>query len=113
MARLFADENFPLPVVEALRKLDHDAITIQDAGKGEQALPDEAVLALAHADSRVLLTLNRRHFIQLHKAEVPHSGIVVCTYDPDFFGQADRVHEALRGSESLQGRLIRVNRPQR
>jgi Domain of unknown function (DUF5615) len=30
MARLYADENFPLPVVTVLRRLGHDIVTIQD-----------------------------------------------------------------------------------
>jgi hypothetical protein len=28
MALLYADENFPLPVVEGLRRLNHDVLTI-------------------------------------------------------------------------------------
>jgi hypothetical protein len=31
MARLYADEDFPLPVVEELRHLGHDVRTVQDA----------------------------------------------------------------------------------
>lgn len=65
MARLFADENFPLPVVEVLRRLNHDVITLQEAGYGGQALTDVAVLGLATTDQRALLTINRRHFINL------------------------------------------------
>ncbi len=34
MARLYTNENFPLPVVETLRKLGHDVLTIQETGKG-------------------------------------------------------------------------------
>jgi len=59
MARLYANENFPLPVVEQLRRLGHDALTIQEAGKADQSLPDEAVLEFARADGRAILTLNR------------------------------------------------------
>lgn len=43
MARLYADENFPLPVVEVLRTLGHDVLTIYEDGKGNQGYPDEAV----------------------------------------------------------------------
>ena len=52
MARLYADENFPQPAVERLRELGHDVQTAQDAGKAQQKLPDEAVLADAWADGR-------------------------------------------------------------
>jgi hypothetical protein len=33
MAKLYSNENFPLPVVEELRQLGHDVLTIQETGK--------------------------------------------------------------------------------
>jgi hypothetical protein len=39
MARLYSNENFPLPVVEALRALGHDVLTIQEAGKADKPCP--------------------------------------------------------------------------
>jgi hypothetical protein len=66
MARLYANENFPLPVVAALRQAGHDVITVAETGKAEQAWPDEDVLEFATQDDRALLTLNRKHFIRLH-----------------------------------------------
>ncbi len=33
MARLLADENFPLPVVEELRRLGHEVLTLRDIGQ--------------------------------------------------------------------------------
>jgi len=47
VARLFADENFPLPVVEALRRLGHDVVAMADVGKAGRSLTDEAVLVFA------------------------------------------------------------------
>ena len=41
MSRLLADENFPLPVVEELRRLRHDVLTVQEAGRGNQQFPDQ------------------------------------------------------------------------
>ena len=40
MASLYSNENFPLPVVEKLRELGHNVLTVQEAGKSDQALPD-------------------------------------------------------------------------
>jgi len=111
MARLFADENFPLPVVVQLRHLGHDVLTIQEVGMGNQQMSDEAVLAAATSQNRVVLTLNRKHFVRLHSLRARHAGIVVCTYDPDFVSQANRVDEALRSVDQLEGQLLRVNRP--
>lgn len=111
MARFYSNENFPLPTVESLRALGHDVLTIQEAGKADQALPDDKVLKFATAENRILLTLNRRHFIRLHRESTQHAGIVACTVDPDFTGQAERIHTAIAGRGSLNGQLIRVNRP--
>ena len=36
MSRLLADENFPLPVVEELRRLGHDVLTVQEGVRGNQ-----------------------------------------------------------------------------
>ena len=111
MARLYANENFPLPVVEELRRLGHDVLTIHETGKAGQSVPDETVLAFACVDGRGLLTLNRKHFIRLHNEQPHHAGIVVCTFDPDFVGQARRIHKAIESQAQLPGQLIRVNRP--
>jgi len=113
MARLYSNENFPLPVVEELRKLGHDVVTIQETGQANQALSDEAVLAFAIENKRAVLTLNRKHFIDLHKSNLKHQGIIVCSVDLDFVGQARRINEALQAQNMLAGILIRINRPRR
>lgn len=110
MARLYANENFPFPAVEELRRLGHEVLTMVDTGQAGQGLSGEAVFAFAHREGRAVLTLNRKHFIRLH-LEPEHAGIIVCTYDPDFVGLARRIGEAIREESTLQGRLIRVNRP--
>ena len=33
MARLYANENFPLPTVEELRRLGHDVLTVRETGQ--------------------------------------------------------------------------------
>ncbi len=111
MVRLYANENFPLPVVEALRKLGHDVLTIQDIGRAEQAIPDTEVLAEASSDRRAVLTLNRKHFVRLHNERPQHAGIIACTFDADFERQAQRIHQALEAHPDLRGQLLRTNRP--
>lgn len=111
VVRLNANENFPLPVVERLRELELDVLTIQETGKAEQRLSDAEVLQFAQENDRAVLTLNRRHFIRLHDERPQHAGIIVCTYDPDFVAQAARIDEAIRSSGDLSGKLLRVNRP--
>lgn len=111
MALLYANENFPLPVVEELRHLGHDVLTMQEAGEAGKSIPDEQVLASAIAEGRVLLSLNRKHFIYLHNANSDHSGIIVCSFDSDFSGQAHRIHTAIESKARLSSELIRINRP--
>lgn len=111
MARLYANENFPLPVVQRLRELGHDVLTTLDAGTSGQAIADAEVLAFAIAERRAVLTLNRKHFVQLHRDRSEHQGIVVCTFDPDFARQALRIHEAIEREATLSNQLLRVNRP--
>lgn len=69
MARLCADEQFPRQVSDLLRAMGHDVLTVQQAGKANLGIADEAVLAFAISDDRAVLTLNRQDFIRLHKAK--------------------------------------------
>ena len=62
MARLFADENFPMPAVVVLRQLGHDGQTLLQASLAGLAIPDDEVLTLSTLLNRCLLTLNRKDF---------------------------------------------------
>ena len=110
MARLYADENVPLPVVDELRALGHDILTVVEDGKGNQRYPDASVLRDATVLGRVTLTLNRTDFRRLHADDANHAGMVLCTYDPNFAGQALRIHELLSTQEDMSGRLLQVYR---
>jgi hypothetical protein len=110
MARFYANENFPLPVVLALRDLGHDILTTAEAGNANREIPDDEVLRYASETERAVLTLNRRDFIVMHRAIPDHAGIVVCTFDADFAAQAQRVHLAVSAQENLAACLLRVNR---
>jgi hypothetical protein len=110
MAKLYSNENFPLPVVRLLGHQGHDVLTTLDAGKAGVAIPDAEVLRFATELGRAVLTLNRKDFIRLHLASSNHAGIVVCTFDPNFEAQAERIAEALKACLALGGQLIRVNR---
>ncbi|HEV3021053.1 MAG TPA: DUF5615 family PIN-like protein [Pirellulales bacterium] len=78
--QLYADEDFPFPTVEELRRLGHDVLTAQE--DGARRLGDADLLARAHGLGRALLTHNRRHFEHLHRKGTPHSGIHSATQDP-------------------------------
>jgi undecaprenyl pyrophosphate synthase len=98
-------------VVEELRRLGHDVLTMYEDSTANQSIPDDEVLALATKKQRALVTTNRRHFIRLHRQSADHGGIIACTFDPDFIGQAQRIAEAIENVSNLTGQLIRVYRP--
>jgi hypothetical protein len=105
---LYADEDFPYPVVETLRLLGHDVLTVQEDGR--TATPDAGVLARAHQLGRAVLTYNRADFERLHRQGAAHGGIASAKKDDNFPALADRIHAALTGR--MPGRwCIRVNRP--
>lgn len=110
MARLYADEQFPLPVVKILRTLGHDVLTVQEANKAEQKIPDNEVLSYAISLNRAVLTLNRHDFIRLHKQNPQHQGIVICKSNSNWEQIAQRIHETVITFDSLSERLVRVNR---
>ncbi len=70
MASLYADEQFPLPVVKLLRTLGHDVLTVQEAGNA--GLPDRDVLAFAVSNNRAVLTQNRRDFMRDLEIDLCH-----------------------------------------
>ncbi len=113
MAQLYANENFPFPSVEELRRLGHDVLTTTEAGQAGRGTPDPDVLRFATAQGRALITLNRRHFIRLHERDTRHAGLIVCTFDPDFSALAQRIDAALRKQAALAGQLIRISREPR
>lgn len=111
MARLYTNENFPLPAVEELRRLGHDVLTIHETGKSGQGATDEEVFDFAQSERRVVVTLNRRHFVRLHGDHPEHAGVIACSFDRDFVALAERIHACLTAQPDLAGRLVRINRP--
>ncbi len=113
MVRLYADENFELPVIKKLREKGYDILTALEAGNANQGIPDEDVLAFAVQENRVVITLNYNDFKNMHKQDPNHHGIVICISTrrkEDRDDLVERIDLALKEKESLKGELIRVNR---
>ena len=109
--RFYADENFPKRTVEELRNLGHDCLTALEDERANQKIPDEKVLERARELGRAVLTINRIDFKRLHNVNTEHTGIVICTFDADFTGQANRIDAACSEFGEIKGRLVRVYRP--
>jgi predicted nuclease of predicted toxin-antitoxin system len=113
MASFYANENFPIKVAQYLREMGHDVLTSYEAGNANQRIPDAEVLAFAAQAERILLTINRRDFIELHKELPNHAGIIVCTQNVDLQEQAKQIDKAVQETGSVAGKLVRINRKQK
>lgn len=74
--RILANENVPGPVIRALRAQGHDVRWVKElcAGAG-----DEAVLAQARAEGRLLLTFDKDFGEMTYRTGLPSAcGVVLC-----------------------------------
>lgn len=109
MARLYANENFPVETVLILRSLGHDILSTHDTGQSNLKIPDEEVLAFAISEQRAIITVNHKDFKRLHRSNQIHFGIIVCTKNDDFENFALCIHQVLlQVEEDISNQLIRV-----
>ena len=114
MARLYADEHFPARVVDCLRLLGHDMLTVKqtNVSKTGDSMSDEQVLHYATAHDRAILTQNTSDFRRLHREHPGHKGIIACPHDRESTSkhqarQIDKaIKEALRANAALNGLFI-------
>lgn len=79
--RILADENFPKPVVEALRAEGHDVLWARTDHAGAR---DVVLLDLAEAEARIVLTLDK-DFWQIavqRRSPLKQSGVVLFRVHP-------------------------------
>ena len=79
--RLLADENFPLPAIEELRRDGHDVLWARTDAPGAK---DPVLLDRAESEGRVLLTLDR-DFWQIaiqRKEPLLRSGVILFRVHP-------------------------------
>lgn len=98
--RLLADENFPKPIVEALRADGHDVRWARTDCPGWK---DVVLLALAQSEARIVLTLDKDFWQIAVQSRVPleQSGVVLF-----------RVHPATpENLQPLVRAFVETNRP--
>lgn len=110
MAKLYANENFPVEVVLRLRALGHDVLTTHEMGKSNRGIEDDEVLRFAVSEGRCMITINRKDFMRLHRDQSDHAGIIVCTENRNYLVFAEKIDEAIRQAGELPGKLLRVVR---
>lgn len=108
--RLYANENFPMAMVERLRGFSCDVLTSYDASQANRGIPDEEVLRFATQQNRTVITFNRDDFVALHRNGQSHAGIIICKDDRDYLGQVAVLHGYLLEIDSLSDRLIRIKK---
>lgn len=108
--KFYTNENFPQMMVKFLRKEGYEVLTSKEAGQANQGISDQAVLDFGIATNRTIITLNRDDFIQLHRQNQKHCGIVICKTDRDYQGQISFLHRYLQTQISLENRLIRIKK---
>ena len=109
MARLFADENFPRPAVEALRQAGFDVLWIAESNPGD---PDDDVLALSVSTGRTLLTFDKDFGELAYRRGLPaESGIVLFRLTPQSPDEAASIAvSALRSRDSWTGHFSVITR---
>jgi len=75
-----ADENFPLPTILELRKRGHNIITAEQAGL--LSAKDLEYVRYCNDTSRILLTLNKKHFIKPANLPTFRSVIIAVVVHP-------------------------------
>jgi hypothetical protein len=109
MARFYTDEDVPYGVVEALRRLGHDVLTCEEAGRGNRRIVDAVVLGDAKQMGRIMVTRNRDDFEQLHNGGQFHCGLVLCFFDPDTDRQARIIESQVEGQPHGAPWLVKVH----
>ena len=110
MFRFYSNENFPQIMVRLLREKGYDVLTSKEAGQANQGISDQSVLVFGIETNRIIITLNRDDFIQLHRQNRQHCGIVICKTDRDYQEQISFLDQYLQAQNSLKNRLIRIKK---
>ena len=79
--RLFTDEMIRYRIARQLQQQGYDALSCEDAGRANLAIPDEEQLAYAAQAGRAILTYNGQDYVRLDglwkAAGKRHAGIIV------------------------------------
>jgi predicted nuclease of predicted toxin-antitoxin system len=108
--RILADENFPRPIVESLRKENHDVIWARTDCPG---LKDRALLERAEAEGRVVLTLDKDFWQVALQRPIPlkRCGVILFRVFPAIpENLAPLVDSTLRAEQSWIGHVSIVTK---
>lgn len=109
--RLLINENIPLASVAALREAGHDVISITERSPG---ISDEAVMALAHHEQRIVLTFDRDYGELVFRRQLPlPGGVLYLRFLPvSPLEPADYLARLIESGIELEGRFTTGDREQ-
>jgi predicted nuclease of predicted toxin-antitoxin system len=112
MVKLYLDEDCSdKKLKKVLIEFGYDVQTTAEANNiGKD---DKTQLIYAVSQNRAIVTHNRKDFIRIHKKTPNHTGIIVCTQNPNNQQLAEKIDEKIRNIDQLTNLLLRVNRPQK
>jgi predicted nuclease of predicted toxin-antitoxin system len=100
--RLLVNENVTRTVIQELRQRGHDVLSVKASMRSE---PDEAILARAQAEQRIVVTHDKDFGELSFRSRLPAScGVILCRLtgpDPDTDNR--RVLEALESRDDWAG----------
>ncbi len=107
--RVLADENFPRPALEVLRKVGWDVFSIAEECPGAS---DEDVAALCAEQGRILLTFDKDFGELIFRRGLPAgSGVVLFRVTPDYPEEtADLAFALVASQPDLRGSFCVVTR---
>jgi predicted nuclease of predicted toxin-antitoxin system len=110
--RLLADENFPKPIVEALRAGGHDVLWARTDCAGWK---DPVLLDLAESEARILLMLDKDFWQIAVQRRVPlkQSGVVLFRAHPATAEHLDPGHISIIAADGIQMPAARTRSPTR
>lgn len=102
--RLCANENLPEECILLLRQSGHDVLWIREARPGS---PDPDVLALAHTESRLLITFDKDfgELVFRHGAKASHGVVLFRIAQPSAAAVAARVTAVLASRDDWAGQF--------
>lgn len=105
--RFLVDECMGPVVARWLRGQQHDVFSVYDEARG---MDDDAVIAKAFAEDRILLTNDKDFGEQVYRERRPHRGIVLLRLDNQrAASKIDALRQLLEGyAEQLAGRFVVV-----
>jgi len=108
VAKLVARDDFPLSVIEELRRFGHDVVTVPDDGaaRGMPLSLSPAPPRSPDARRRIWLSLDPDRSADAHRAAPDHSGIVAVKPGKNYAGLAQRIHDTLKAHARISRQLI-------